>query len=79
MTVTSGYLFTLSIRVLALTKMFIKKLNKQFCTSEAVSHGEDMGMGRRNVMYTLSKLQRLGFITQVQHGKYEKICDLDGS
>lgn len=60
-------------------KMFIKKLNKQFCTSEAVSHGEDMGMGRRNVMYTLSKLQRLGFITQVQHGKYEKICDLDGS
>lgn len=60
-------------------KMFVKKLSTQFYTSEAVSHGEEMGMGRRNVMYTLSKLQRLGFIKQVQHGKYEKICDFDES
>jgi predicted transcriptional regulator len=58
--------------------MFVNRLNAQFCTSEAVSHGEEMGMGRRNVMYTLSKLQRLGVITQKQHGKYEKTPEFDG-
>ena len=59
-------------------KMFVNRLNVQFCTAEAVSHGEEMGMGRRNVMYTLSKLQRLGVITQKQHGKYEKTPEFDG-
>lgn len=59
-------------------KMFVNRLNAQFGTSEAVSHGEEMGMGRRNVMYTLSKLQRLGVITQKQHGKYEKTPEFDG-
>ncbi len=56
-------------------QMYIRGLKTTFTTAEAVNLGDDMGMGRRNVMYTLSKLLRLNVIVQIQRGKYRKSDD----